>query len=198
MTIIDSQDYLGHEITLHPDEDPESPREWENLTTLVLGHRRYTFPNEAGVDFDEFASWSEVADHLRNEHDPVFLRPVYLYDHGALAFRVGHDFGDIDPGGWDSGIVGIVMVTREQQDACGTPDERLEEAVKGEVETYETYVNGYVVGYTIHGPHCDESCWGYYTWEDAYADARAAIDHDVQAHLRRLAADTAQTLAPVL
>lgn len=29
-------------LTLHHDETPESPREWDNLGTITCWHRRYT------------------------------------------------------------------------------------------------------------------------------------------------------------
>lgn len=191
---IDHLDHLGHRITLHPDEHCDSPRDEENLTTLVMAHRRWDFPNEADVDFDAYDSWAAVAAHLTDHYNPVLLVPITMYDHSAVAFRVGTDFADVDPGQWDSGIVGIAMVTPERQAEYGTPDDRLLDAVKAEVEAFEAYVNGYVVGYRIDGPCTDDSCWGYYTWEDAYADAKAEIEAAARHHWQQAMAATAQAM----
>lgn len=39
-------EYKGEEIRLYYDEDAESPREWDNVGTMVCWHRRYTLGDE--------------------------------------------------------------------------------------------------------------------------------------------------------
>lgn len=48
---IETVEYRGYTLKLKQDDDGESPREWDNLGTLIWWHRRYTSP-----DKNEFSS----------------------------------------------------------------------------------------------------------------------------------------------
>ena len=37
------EEYKGHKIELHHDDDGESPREWDNICEFHIAHRRYSF-----------------------------------------------------------------------------------------------------------------------------------------------------------
>ena len=103
-----------------------------------------------------------------NQH---IILPLYLYDHSGITMSTG-SFVDK----WDSGQVGIISVSKEKvRKEFGwkriTRDrlKKIEDILKGEVETYDTYLRGDVWRYVI----CDEngesveSCCGFYDEDDA-------------------------------
>lgn len=177
----------GFTVTLHHDYDAEDPRDWSHGAELVYGHRRYNFPNDAEIDFDDFDSWTHVADYLKVHEDALLVLPVYMIDHSGLAFRVGRSFAAEDPGQWDSGVIGLAYVTptnwAETQGSEWTgSDEQLEQArklIESDVETYGQYVNGDVYGYQVTDPLDGEvvdSCWGFFGFDYAESEAASAAE----------------------
>ena len=39
----ETETYKGHEIEIQYDQNPESPREWDNICVFHVAHRRYSF-----------------------------------------------------------------------------------------------------------------------------------------------------------
>lgn len=185
-------------ISTHYDPDPMSPREWDNLTTIRGWHRHYVVGDGPDIDPSAYESWDDMIQSVMDEDGPlVLLAPLYWYEHSGSSCKMGepisldsetksYDPADLayfrslcmDGAGWDSGVAGIVYVTAKCQANCGTPDELLAEAARGEVETYDEWMRGAVYGYTVtiesecdHGDtHADvlDSCWGF-IGEDDYA-----------------------------
>lgn len=159
------------------DEDGSSsdPRDWDHGTLMALTHRRYDLPNEAGAPFDDLDGWREVADWLREIYNVAAILPVYMIDHGNVALSTG-SYGDP----WDSGQVGFILMTREGQDACGTPDDRLNGLLSATVAEYGQYLNGEVYGYVVEDAEGDtvDSCWGFVGESDyALSEGVAAARH---------------------
>lgn len=79
---------LHHEIvdnftlTIHPDETPENPRDWDNLGTMICWHRRYTLGDSH--------SFAGVADWL------ISLLSEDTLKRKAKQFGYGDVFADID------------------------------------------------------------------------------------------------------
>jgi len=95
------------------DTCPESPRNWDNLGTMVCSHRRYDLGDEQAKNIDEYSSWDEwlqgeVYD-LYGGEDNVVCLPLYLYDHGGITMNTT-GFACF----WDSGQVGWIYVTKEK------------------------------------------------------------------------------------
>src|SRR5215472_12939436 len=157
MNALRKSELHGYTVEIHQDEDPGDPRDWTHGAELVFGHRRYDFPNDAGIDFGEFANWTEVTAHLTSHEHALLVLPVYMLDHSGLAFRVAADFGDADPGNWDSGVVGLGYVTRQNwADTQGTEwtgseadREQAARLIEQDVQAYGQYVNGDVYGYVL-------------------------------------------------
>lgn len=180
--------------SLYPDDYPSDPREeWENATTLAMpGHRRYELGDK---DARQRYAWCETIDELADAlHDDgyVTLVPIYLYDHSGLAIRAGAGFGEIDPQGWDSGIVGFGAMSADQWNASmgaiwrGDPaqGEKMREIIIGEIETYGQYLSGDVYSVVIEHAATGEildSCGGFhgyeYALEELTAMATAAAQH---------------------
>lgn len=195
--LVDKRSHKGFTIEVHYDECPSSPREMDNLSEMAFSHKRYDFPNDGEVDFDEHGSWTHVAQWLRHEREAMHIMPVYMMDHSGLSFRVAKDFGDP----WDSGQIGLVYTTPERIKVCGTPEEHIDEVLIAEVEEYGKYVSGEMYGFIVRdekGKKVDDGdCWGYYEVDDAFSEAEATVDAEIRwrdEQANDIAADAMQEL----
>jgi hypothetical protein len=176
---IETINHNGFTIRIEPDENPEDPREWDNLGTMVCGHRRYNLGDEQ-IDGHVFRhiecnTWADVLKVIQMDENPAVVLPIYMLDHSGLRFSTGDLLG-LDPFrhfyyGMDSGQVGFIFISREKvKEEFGwkrlTPKriEKLAGYLKAEVETYDQYHSGDVYGYIIEDSDGNEvdSCWGFY------------------------------------
>ena len=175
-------------LGIYQDENPESPREWDNLGIMLCGHKRY----ELG---DEQPKSREELDERLEELDPVIRLPLWLLDHSGLAMQTGSFAEDAQQ--WDSGQVGWIVATKKDildnftgYDKNGkrkpmktkmTPQmvKDAERILRGEVETYSKYLGGFVYGFVIEKKDtCDkcqnvssehiDSCWGFYSYDEIW------------------------------
>lgn len=180
------EEYKDYTIKIQPDEDAESPRQWDNLGTMVCWHRDYILGDEKSNGYDD--SPSEFAEWADGNADIALIMPLYLYDHSGLRIKVG-SFAGLLPQGhaeWDSGQVGWIYVTKEAL--------RKEYSVKRitakilaqarhvlmcEVGAYDQFLSGDVWGYDIEGI-ADGSCWGFYGYDECLSEAKAVIDAHIE------------------
>ena len=181
-------------IEIHPDENPGNPREeWDNLGILFADHRRYDLGDSEKIlgfqksSFREaFESWSEIEEHLEGYHGALYALPVYMMDHGSVALSTSSYACK-----WDSGRVGVIYTTTENlMKIMGTTDvteERVHEILRGEIDTYSSYLNGDVYGYVIKDEDGEQldSCWGFIgdedksgLWEEARASAKYYLEKE--------------------
>lgn len=158
-------------IEIHADENPESPRDWDNMGKMVCFHSRYELGDKHDHPIEE-ARLLEDADH-------VLSLPLYLYDHGGITMRTT-PFGCP----WDSGKVGFIYVTKAAaREEYGV--KRLTKAVReralgvlrSEVEVYDRYLTGAVNGYVVKdgSGEIKDSCWGFYgDPEEVMKEAKSA------------------------
>ena len=167
-------------IEVHYDIDPENPRTWENAGTMVYKYRGYG-ENEGDIDWDEFSSFEDFTTYLKVEKKAVIVLPLRVYDHSGLSMYVGTT-GDR----WDSSQVGAIYITQEDINNHWGAEYSIEDVEAGlryEVDAYDHYLKGEVYGYLIFASKtCDtcqhterevvDSCWGYYSVEDALQTAK--------------------------
>ena len=110
--------------------------------------------------------------------------PLRIYDHSGLSLYIGTT-GDR----WDSSQVGAIYITQEDIDNHWGAEYSLadvEAGLRHEVDAYDSYLKGEVYGYIIYAPNtcptCEhterevvDSCWGYYSVEDALNTARSYV-----------------------
>lgn len=171
----------GLEVKIHYDMDPESPREWDNVGTMICAHRNYNLGDEQ-ANFSDYHSWEHIKEELLiEERKAVIILPLGLYDHSGITMYVGssHDR-------WDGGQVGFIYCTQEDIDREWSGDkEQAEKYLRGEVETYDQYLRGDVYGITITNPRNGdelENCWGFYGLEYTREEANAIADNFVHPH----------------
>lgn len=227
-------------VQIHQDQDPESPREWDNLGTMVCWHRRYNLGDvqrtddpdqfflelaeehragledylgnklwtkivktdftvdQAKYDAEKKAYYAEAREIVWRIIDKNYvLLPLGLIDHSGISMYVGSGAHSCDPGGWDSGQVGWIYMSREkifENWPSRSKTKRLtkalrkeaEEVLRGEVTAYDEYLTGQVYGFVIEdneGNHVD-SCWGFYGLDyckqEAKQAAEGAIEHEAE------------------
>ena len=121
-----------YRIKIEYDADPESPRRWENISTMLCWHDRYDLgdanpyksrdPHEAMLsiisDYNEdFADQLDEKDLKGKEYYAAIeeefekyhvVLPLYLYDHSGITMSTG-SFGCR----WDSGQVGFIYISHK-------------------------------------------------------------------------------------
>ena len=162
-------------LVIKHDDSPESPREWDNLGYFITSERRYNCPddNETIKRIVEETQYDvnntqEHADAIKLEIEEqtgekvLYIAPVYRYEHGNVLYRRG------TASGFDCSNCGFYIVTDKTADVLGTPADRFESVIDGELETYTAYVNGEVYGFMLYDENgdCVESCWGFYDIDD--------------------------------
>lgn len=180
MESIETFEHNGLTIKIYLDASYESPREWDNLGTMVCAHRRYSLGDKQ-LDPEEIREIIERAG--------VISLPLYLYDHSGLTMNTT---GFSCP--WDSGQVGYIYVTKEKlrkefgvKRLSRKKIARALELLKGEVETYDMYLRSDIYGYVISQPceKCGEpeeldSCWGYYGFDYCKQEAIAIAENIIR------------------
>ena len=158
----------GAKLEVFHDEDAESPREWDNLSTMVCFHKRYNLGDkEHGYNSSDFDGWEELKEQIVKDHDPIAILPLFLFDHSGLSIVASSGrFRTSDPHGWDWGQVGFIFVSRENalEVYSGKLPEQIEKCLLSEVETYDQYLRGEVFWYRLSDAEGEEidSCGGFY------------------------------------
>ncbi len=177
-------------LEIFPDEPHESPRDWDNLGTMICFHRRYNLGDKNDIiNSDDFSSWNEQMEWIEKNIKPCVILPLYLYDHSGITMSTS-SFSC----GWDSGQVGWIFVTKEQvrkeynvKRISKDLIEKVTNILEDEVETYDQYISGEVYGYRISQievcdkgcEHKDEidSCWGFYGMESVEEEGERTLEY---------------------
>lgn len=148
-------------VKIEQDDMDCSPREWDNLGTILYAHRRYNLGEET-FDTDLYNSWEEVLKHEIGK-DAIAL-PVYLYDHSGITIST-KPFGCR----WDSGQVGYIYVTKEKiRKEFGIKRvtkkwvEKITQYLESEVQVFDDYLTGNVHWVKVEFDDYEESCGGFY------------------------------------
>lgn len=147
----------NYRVVAQIDDDPENPRNGENVGVMVCGHRRYDLGDKheglvADVDrMLQHEGPKATCDWLVAEHGAKVILPLYLTDHSGLSITVGGNLIDDDGtylahwdtrSGWDTGFVGITFVTGDAAD--GLEWAGLEGLLSNEVADYDLFLRGEV------------------------------------------------------
>ncbi len=152
------------------DSDPGDPRDWDNLGTLALYHRRYNLGDPDVPSIEE-------AQDIETSKDYICL-PVYGYDHGGMTIQTSPFSCP-----WDSGKLGIIYVHKDNvrkeygwRTITQKRRQHIERILMGEVDIYDKYLTSDVYGYAIErNDGTKDSCWGFYGMELCEQEARASV-----------------------
>lgn len=169
-------EHNGKTINIKYDDCPESPREWDNLGTMICFHGRYNLGDKHNIDHNDYNSFGEMKKAIEKKYDAVVL-PLYLYDHSGITISTSPFSCN-----FDSGQVGFIAISKEKarneygwKNITAKRKERLTLYLEGEVETYDQYLRGDIFGYEILNSDgkLEDSCWGFYGEESAIEEAKA-------------------------
>lgn len=180
---LETFEHAGCRVKIMQDtDDGGNPRDADNLGVMFTPHRRYvlgdasfagTTPEygEAERAFEHFTEYrnrggiAAFERWLRVFLGATVVLKVGMIDHSGLSMYVGGGAHLFDPGGWDSGTVGVIFdtaSTRERWGAEGDPAE-IEAVLRDEIKAYDAFLRGSVVGYVVERPE---------TWTNAHGDTR--------------------------
>lgn len=159
---------------IHDGGSGSSPRDWDNLGTILYAHSRYKVGDKT-FDSSKYTGWEEaLKGEVGNLSDIVYL-PVYMYDHSNQHLSTESFIGRALHAEWDSGQVGWIYVTKEQlrkeysvKRITKAIKEKAISVMKSEIEVFDLYVSGEVYGVKVieldeNGEEKDfDSCWGFY------------------------------------
>jgi hypothetical protein len=176
-------------IEIFHEDSPESPREWDNLGTMICFHKRYSLGDKHDYKHNDYSGWEEMKKAIiKNENVGVIL-PLYLYDHSGITISTSPFSCP-----WDSGQIGFIYVSKEKmlkeyggKIVTKKLKEKVTEYLKGEVETYDQYLRGDVYGYKVFKvTYCEQgyehkeeldSSWGYYGSEICLDEAEGIVKY---------------------
>lgn len=180
-----TEDRKGCRIHIKYDNDGgDSPRDWDNLGTIVDWHRRITIGDKK-IDGD----WTI------SKRDNIVL-PVYIYQHGGVTINTTGFSCQ-----WDSSQVGWIYVSKKDAVAnygrvrcTKSIVEKAKAHLVGEIKALDDFFTGNVYGYVIEFPDGkDDSLWGYYPERDekpAYtgclSEAQGIVDRWASKHEQQL------------
>lgn len=161
-----------HVLEIYNDEYPESPRQWDNLGTMLCVHRRYTLGDmsmdsnleclqhmacdlgiteiidDLDVREEVFENEEDLQDWLNAKEDWVCL-PLYIYEHGGITMSTS-SFSCR----WDSGQVGYIYcpthrILKEYGEITPEVLDRVSKVLEAEVETFDQFLTGDVYGFKV-------------------------------------------------
>ena len=175
--------YKNYKINIVDDNDSESPRDWDNLGTMVCFHNRYTLGDKSNLTKDMFENWNELHKFLKT-HGAIIILPVYLYDHSGITISCSDNYPYNDR--WDSMQVGFIYANRDailKEFNCKNITSKIKDKathiLKSEINTYDMYLRGEVYGFKILDSQDNEidSCYGFYGNNDLLIEAKSTIDY---------------------
>jgi len=184
-------DYKGFEIKIKVDDmDFETPRDWDNLGTMVCFHNNYSLGDKTELESSMFDDFEDLKNYLKEKEEAFIIIPLYLYDHSGITMNTtGFSCG------WDSGQVGFIYTTKEKIRECFGVKlcrkeivEKAMEVLQREVKVYDDYLTGNVYGFVTFKDGEEESidsCWGFYGDYDSddsqiVIEAKSCIDYEIE------------------
>lgn len=180
-------------------DENNDPRQYENLGVMAArGHREYLLGDQTDETQEVHDALvrtrkpNVVARWLKVYRGATVVLPLGLIDHSGISIYVGSGAHWCDPGGWDSGLIGLIYDTPETRENTGAPLESIERQLRAEVAEYDRYLTGDVWGIRVTRETVDgdtetlDECWGLLGREYAEQEARATLEHYAKTLPRQL------------
>jgi hypothetical protein len=182
--VVETKDIENYRIKISYDEDSDSPRDWDNLSTMVYFDHDKLGDNHP-YKFNDYSSWEEMRDAIIENEDVHTICPLYVYKHGPGCTKISmSNFNDQ----FDSRQLGWIYASKK--DLMGYSDDAkadVEAIFQSEIDVFNKYLNGEVYSYNIyeisvcdqgheHEDHKD-SCGGWYDQDEAMKDAEGLVEY---------------------
>ena len=175
-------------------DDFDNPRNEDyNVGVMACEHQRYNLGDYKNDTANEVLHTLREHGRVPREVVERWLRIFYgatevvwlgLIDHSGLSMYAGGGPSPFDPGGWDSGTVGLIFDTPKTRETTGIDTALVAEALRTEIKVYDAYLQGQVyvavlqrrVVITTSGVGIDrsESDWD----DDEYVGVGVCVDED--------------------
>lgn len=181
MNAIETFEVGKYRVEIHIDEDPINPRkDCDNEDVMVVFHKKYALGDDVskhGYRKDDFSSWDELEAQIIKDHDPVVIKPIYMYDHSGITIATTPFSCK-----WDSGQIGFVFMPKKGAYAAYMT-KRITKAIKAKCEQYidatikeyDAFISGDIYCYNIVDEDGndveDGSCGGFYGMEEVKKEA---------------------------
>ena len=181
------EEYKGYTIKVEPDEEPESPCEWDNLGKMICFHKRYELGDKHEYNQDDFDSWEELEKQLKKD-GAVVIAPLFLYDHSGLRIKIGSFTGLLPQGHaeFDSGQVGYIVAFQDDikkefdvKKITKATIDKTRKILEGEVKAYDQFLAGDVYRFSIKDQNGEQidSCGGFYGFDYCLEEAKSVVDY---------------------
>ena len=138
----------NEELTIDQDEEPESPREWDNLGTMLCYHSRYELGDKKG----DFTDPEKLRAYLAKTR--AIVLNLRLLDHSGLSISTSPTWPYDDR--WDSMSIGLIFMTYDKikkeygkKILSGRTLALARAQLEQEVKTYDQYLRGDIYCYSI-------------------------------------------------
>ena len=161
---VTGKDGARYRVRVVPEDaalDIDSPRLHDDITVMVLAHRRYELPSEGDAveeiherlaDYAYGATIRErfaaVEEWLKTERNATEVCPVWGYDHGSLEMWAD-EASALPDARWDSGLLGVIYDNPDNREQAGVPDEKVVDLLKSAVEAYDKWARGELYEYVV-------------------------------------------------
>jgi len=187
--MVHEETYKGLRLEVYQDEQPESPREWDNFGKMVCWHNGYELGDKHDWEIEDFR------DFIKTER-PIILS-LYLYDHSGIGMSTSNVAYPYNCP-WDAGQVGFIYITEKdvlrelkRKKMTKVLHEHALDMLQNEVDVYHQYLQGDVYYFSVVRPkNCKEcksniderldSCGGFYGVDSAIKEGKEAIDLEVE------------------
>ncbi len=176
-------------IEIIQDDYTESPREWDNLGTMICFHSGYNLGDKHDYQFYDYDSWDEQRKDIEKKENSCVILPLFIYEHSGITISTS-PFGCT----YDSRQLGWIVVSKEKvRKEYGVKRinkeliEKVTNILKDEVKTYDQYITGDVYGYRVSKvTECElghehkeevDSCWGYYGVEECMTEGESVVNY---------------------
>mgnify|MGYP001601435365 CR=1 FL=1 len=194
MNAIETIELGDYTVEVFQDDNPDNPRNWDNIGTMVCFHGRYTLGDKHSFGSpDDFLEWWK-----KNGKGGVLLS-LYLYDHSGITMSASSS-GNPFSCPWDSGQVGWIYATKETilKEYGEEGKNRITVSMKkkathyllNEVKVYDQYLTGEVYGYRVkdkNGEDIEGGCWGFYGYDHEKSGLLEAAKEDIAGDKRQKA-----------
>ena len=139
-----------YKISVYLDTLPVNPREeYDNITKMWCGHKRYNLPKEIDIDDTDCTDWVDVCDEIveavKSQGDEIVKsKSIYMLDHSGLRVSL-EDFNDC----WDSGQIGYIFITKNAIKENKIKDKDIDKVIQDEFNDWKAYMEGNIYGYSI-------------------------------------------------
>jgi len=160
-------------LEIRYDEDATNPREDTdmNIGYFVTIEKRHISPDDNEVLINIVKETSEESsnskEHMekicflieeRLKEKVVYIKPVTRYEHSGIDYMLGEYHG------FDYSVCGFYIVTDKTLENCGAKIDEVERIIKGELDTYNMWANGYVYYFTLYDKdgNIEDNMGGFY------------------------------------